>query len=75
MFNEPQNTDFSNNLRAAAYGWLNDVGVAAPIASCWDENEGTDLTDHHQYSLPWGGISNSVFQNNTGRCVGGYSYS
>jgi len=67
VFNEPQDVDFSNQLRAAAYGWLHEVGVSAPIASCWDENEGTDLVDHHQYSVPWGGTANSVFHNNTGR--------
>jgi hypothetical protein len=72
VFNEPDSLrEFSIQLRVAAYGWIKDIAPLAPVMSCWDENEATDLNDHHQYSVPWFGASNDVFRNETERMTGG----
>ena len=73
VFNEPQvDNDFNVSLRQAGYDWLHELAPMQPIAACWDESSATDLVDHHQYSLPWGGADNDVFMNETGRMQGGW---
>ena len=63
VFNEPNRHDtFSLALRAAAYGWAKACKPMQPVAACWDDNNATDLVDHHQYGLPWG-RRNPVFSN------------
>lgn len=72
IFNEPNHLDpYSTALRASGYAWAKALSPIAPILSCWDENEGTDLNDHHQYELPWAAELNLVFRNLTGRMQGG----
>jgi len=61
IFNEPRRSDsFSISLRYAAYCWAKEQQPKQPVASCWDDNNATDIVDHHQYSLPWG-PNNGVF--------------
>jgi hypothetical protein len=71
VFNEPNDSSFSASLRKSGYEWITELVPLAPILSCWDENDGTDLVDHHQYELPWGGTGNHVFVNTTGKMKGG----
>ncbi|GAB5369707.1 hypothetical protein AAMO2058_001428600 [Amorphochlora amoebiformis] len=79
IFNEP-NVDptvplpegnFSNILRQSAYAWITELNPTQPILSCWDENNATQINDHHQYSLPWNAEKNEVFANFSGRMKGG----
>ncbi|CAJ1357605.1 unnamed protein product [Effrenium voratum] len=87
IFNEPHVTDpypqgnFSEALRAAAFGWAKALSEK-PVISCWNEaddtargintsNAYTELNDAHQYAQPWNGISNAVFKNDTGKMKGG----
>lgn len=59
VFNEPRRDDeFSIALRKAAFTWIKELKPFAPILSCWDENEATELVDHHQYHVPWNGKYN-----------------
>lgn len=52
IYNEPRapNADFVFALRDAAYQWTLDMFPAAPIISCWDDNNDTQVVDHHDYT-------------------------
>ena len=53
IFNEPQKgSNFSMALRDAAFGWAKGQDPAAPILSCWDDNNDTEVVDTHEYSPP-----------------------
>ena len=49
VFNEPARDAFSLGLRNAGYGWAKTVGPTAPVISCWDDSNNTDIVDHHDY--------------------------
>ena len=62
-FNEPnRHSNFSAALKSAAYTWAKAAAPMQPVAACWDDSNATDLVDHHQYAVPWGG-RNGVFSN------------
>eukprot|EP00937_MAST-01D_sp_MAST-1D-sp2_P005762 g5762.t1 len=66
IFNEPQRKNpFSLALRDAAYRWAKAEAPTAPVMSCWDDSNNTDVVDHHQYYVPSypNFLSNAVFQN------------
>jgi hypothetical protein len=49
IFNEPRQDPYSLGLRNAGYTWAKAVGPAAPVMSCWDDSNNTDIVDHHDY--------------------------
>jgi len=86
IYNEPKAKppnilNYSVALRHAAFHWALEANPSQPVISCWDEaldyrnntpyRSNTQLNDHHQYQLPWGGTDNVVFQNTTGLMRGG----
>lgn len=61
IFNEPQGSAFSLSLRDAAFRWAKQQNPTAPVLSCWNDNNNTEVVDVHQYSDKW---SNSpIFSN------------
>ena len=53
IFNEPQkHNPFSMSLRDAGFRWAVAQSPSAPIISCWDENNDTQVVDTHEYSIP-----------------------
>jgi hypothetical protein len=63
IFNEPQKSNqFSISLRHAAFQWARAQKPSAPVISCWDDNEDTQVVDKHQYGGAWG-HSGGVFAN------------
>jgi len=67
IFNEPQKKNaFSLALRDAGYRWAKAEAPAAPVLSCWDDSNNTDVVDHHQYyvpSYPNNILRDALFQN------------
>ena len=53
IYNEPRapRLDFVMALRDAAYGWALALQPSVPIISCWDDNNDTQILDHHQYDV------------------------
>ena len=49
IFNEPKHDTYSLSLRNEAYKWAKAVGPLAPVMSCWDDSNNTDIVDHHDY--------------------------
>ena len=52
IFNEPQRTPYSLALRDAGFRWATAQAPKAPVISCWDDNNDTEVVDRHQYSAP-----------------------
>jgi hypothetical protein len=52
IYNEPRapNADFVFALRDAGYRWAAALNPIAPIISCWDDNNDTNVVDHHDYT-------------------------
>ena len=40
---------WSLGLRNAGYEWAKALSPAAPVMSCWDDSNNTDIVDHHDY--------------------------
>jgi len=52
--NEPnKDSNFSLSLRDAGYCWAKALNPVTPVIALWDDNEATDIVDHHQYHQPW----------------------
>lgn len=49
VFNEPRRDNWSLGLRAAAFSWAKASQPLAPVISCWDDSNATDILDHHDY--------------------------
>ena len=51
IYNEPRapNADFVFALRDAGYRWAAALSPTAPLISCWDDNNDTQIVDHHDY--------------------------
>jgi hypothetical protein len=51
VYNEPRapNADFVFALRDAGYEWATALQPSAPLISCWDDNNNTEIVDHHDY--------------------------
>jgi hypothetical protein len=62
IFNEPRKGNmFSMSLRDAAFRFAKAANPVAPVISCWDDNNNTEVVDTHQYSDKWN--QGSVFSN------------
>jgi hypothetical protein len=40
---------WSLGLRNEAYQWAKALDPPAPVLSCWDDSNNTDIVDHHDY--------------------------
>jgi len=51
IYNEPRdpNAAFVFALRDAGYRWAVALAPTAPVISCWDDNNNTEILDHHEY--------------------------
>lgn len=51
IYNEPRGPgeDFVFALRDAGFRWARALSPAAPIISCWDDNNDTEIVDRHEY--------------------------
>jgi len=51
VYNEPRGPgeEFVFGLRDAAYQWIKALQPTNPIISCWDDNNDTDIVNHHEY--------------------------
>ena len=51
VYNEPRGPgeDFVFGLRDAAYQWIQALQPTNPVISCWDDNNDTDIVNHHEY--------------------------
>jgi len=51
IYNEPRGPgeDFVFALRDAGYRWATALSPAAPVISCWDDSNNTEIIDHHEY--------------------------
>jgi hypothetical protein len=49
IFNEPRHDSYSLGLRNEAYTWAKALAPLAPVMSCWDDSNNTDIVDHHDY--------------------------
>jgi len=51
IYNEPRGPgeDFVFALRDAGYRWATALSPAAPVISCWDDNNNTQIVDRHEY--------------------------
>ena len=67
IFNEPNNSPFSLQLRDAAYNWtvtaLMNNQATIPVLSCWDDNQDSMVVDMHRYDTNFVGWSSQIFQN------------
>jgi hypothetical protein len=63
IFNEPNNSNFSQTLRNAAYGWATAVKPIQPILSCWGDNPNTQIVDEHRYDQDFRGWTSDVYVN------------
>ena len=61
IFNEPNSSQFSLDLRAAGYKWALAVNPTQPIISCWDNNEFTQIVDVHRYSSDFADWTKDVY--------------
>lgn len=55
VFNEPNSSPFSANLRKLGYQWAKEVKPTQPVLCCWDNSPETDIVDAHNYSADWAG--------------------
>jgi hypothetical protein len=49
IFNEPRRDAYSLGLRNAGYEWAKALRPSAPVLALWDDNNNTDVVDHHDY--------------------------
>jgi len=50
IYNEPRGPgeDFVFALRDAGFRWATALSPAAPVISCWDDSNNTEIIDHHE---------------------------
>jgi DUF1680 family protein len=53
IFNEPNASAFSAELRKLGYAWAKEVKPTQPVLCCWDESPETDIVDAHNYTADW----------------------
>lgn len=53
VFNEPNSSAFSANLRKLGYQWVKEVKPIHPVLCCWDDSPETDIVDAHNYTADW----------------------
>ena len=63
IFNEPNSTPFTGQLRNAAYGWAMAIKPIQPVISCWGDNPNTQIVDEHRYDENFVGWTNDVYAN------------
>lgn len=51
VYNEPRGPgeDFVFALRDAGFRWASALSPVAPVISCWDDSNNTEILDHHEY--------------------------
>jgi hypothetical protein len=50
IFNEPNKSEFSVNLRRLGYEWAKQAAPVQPVLCCWNDSPQTDIVDAHNYS-------------------------
>ena len=66
IYNEPRGPgeDFVSALRDAAFRWASALSPAAPVISCWDDTNNTEIVDHHEYDTAFlSGFYPAVYAN------------
>lgn len=66
IYNEPRGPgeDFVFALRDAGFRWATALSPAAPVISCWDDSNNTEVVDHHEYDTDFkSGFFPAVFSN------------
>ena len=56
-------TDYLYGLRNAAWLWISAISPSQPVISCWDDNNNTMATDHHEYDTNYPAWTSGVFVN------------
>lgn len=69
IFNEPRREEYSHALRQEGYAWAKELQPIAPVISCWDDNEATDIVDAHNYSVNFGRWDRQIAINPEKGCV------
>lgn len=54
VFNEPNSSEYSANLRKLSYQWAKEVNPTQPVLCCWDDSPETDIVNAHNYTVDWG---------------------
>lgn len=66
IYNEPRGPgeDFVFALRDAGYRWATALSPVAPVISCWDDSNNTEIIDHHEYDTAFkSGFLPALFAN------------
>ena len=66
IYNEPRGPgeDFVFALRDAGFRWATALSPAAPVISCWDDSNNTEVVDHHEYDTAFkSGFFPAVYSN------------
>ena len=63
IFNEPNNSNYSQTLRNAAFQWASAAKPTQPILSCWGDNNNTQIVDEHRYDQDFRGWTSDVYIN------------
>ena len=69
IFNEPNRSKYSSQLRKAAYGWAKELKPTQPVIACWNDNEATDIVNAHNYRAAFGGWDRQTDLNPAKGCV------
>jgi len=65
IFNEPNSSNFSMQLRDSAFHWALAQYPSQPVLACWDDNANTQIVDVHRYSPDFPDWNNDVYQTPT----------
>ena len=49
IYNEPNKSIFSQNLRKQGYAWAKGLKPVQPVLCCWNDSPETDIVDAHNY--------------------------
>ncbi len=49
IYNEPNRSAFSQNLRKKGYAWAKELKPIQPVLCCWNDSKETDIVDAHNY--------------------------
>jgi len=52
IFNEPNGSAFTRELRKKGYAWAKELKPVAPVLCCWNDSPETDIVNAHNYR--WG---------------------
>lgn len=63
VFNEPNQSEYSAQLRRLGYQWAKEMKPTQSILCCWNDSPETDIVDAHNYDNNWGGWDNQADMN------------